>query len=81
MDITALINNIVNVTFNYCVELLFFLADLCGITYEMVNIIIFVIGMPALILAQFFYIIFLLGKKSNGTIKVENQKVNTSTIN
>jgi len=61
MDITALINNIVNVTFNYCVELLFLIADLCGITYEMINIILFVIGMPVVIFAQFCYIIFLLG--------------------
>jgi len=64
MDITALINNIVNVTFNYCVELLFLIADLCGITYEMINIILFVIGMPVVIFAQFCYIIFLLGKRS-----------------
>jgi hypothetical protein len=69
MDTLALINNIVNVTFNYCVELLFLIADLFGITYEMINFIIFVIGMPAIILTQFFYIIFLVGKRSKTQLK------------
>jgi len=57
-------NNLVNLTFNYCVELLFLVADLCGTTYEMVNIILFVIGMPAILVIQFVIIVFLLGKRS-----------------
>jgi len=73
MKTLTLINDIVNVTFNYCVELLFLIADICGTTYEMINIIIFVIGMPGLLLAQFLLIIFLLGKINNKKIYLNNK--------
>jgi hypothetical protein len=40
----------INKIFNYCESLLYDWADILGISYELLNIIIFVIGYPLLVL-------------------------------
>ena len=40
----------INKIFNYCETLLYDWADILGISYELLNIIIFVIGYPLLVL-------------------------------
>ena len=41
-------------TFNYCVHLLYEVAGLLGITYEEINVWLFVFFMPAVILLSLF---------------------------
>jgi hypothetical protein len=36
----------IDVTFNYCVRLLYDIAGMIGITYEEINVWLFVIGLP-----------------------------------
>jgi hypothetical protein len=57
-----IINEIVNTTFVYCVDLLFLVADLLGTTYEMINIVLFVILFPLVMVIQSYYIVYLRGK-------------------
>jgi len=44
----------IDVTFNYCVRLLYEVAGLLGITYEEINVWLFVFLMPAVILLSLF---------------------------
>ena len=44
----------IDVTFNYCVRLLYEVAGLLGITYEEINVWLFVFLMPAIILLSLF---------------------------
>jgi len=57
----------IDVTFNYCVRLLYQIADMMGITYEEINVWLFVILMPAILLlslsANFFFILSIKGMK------------------
>ena len=49
MSLTIL-NNLVNKIFYKCVELLEIWAEALGISYELINIIIFIIGYPLFVL-------------------------------
>ena len=44
--------------FYLCVDILVWLAELTGITYELINIIIFVIGYPLFVILLLFIIYF-----------------------
>ena len=44
--------------FYLCVDILVWLAELTGTTYELINIIIFVIGYPVLVILLLFIIYF-----------------------
>ena len=59
----------VNYLFYLCVDILVWIAELTGTTYELVNIVIFVIGYP-LILILLLFIIYFQNKKIN---KLENK--------
>ena len=47
---------LINLTFNYCVDAMIWLAAYSGTTYQFVNIVLFVIGMPGIIVLQFLLI-------------------------
>ena len=59
----------VNYLFYLCVDILVWIAELTGATYELVNIVIFVIGYP-LILILLLFIIYFQNKKIN---RMENK--------
>ena len=42
----------IDVTFNYCVKLLYELAHAIGITYEEINVWLFVIALPSVLLCS-----------------------------
>ena len=44
--------------FYLCVDILVWLAEITGTTYELINIIIFVIGYPVLVILLLFIIYF-----------------------
>ena len=48
----------INYLFYLCVDILVWIAELTGTTYEFVNIIIFVIGYPLFVILLFFIIYF-----------------------
>ena len=57
MSLTIL-NNITNKIFYKCVELLEIWAEALGISYELINIIIFIIGYPLFVILLLFIIYF-----------------------
>ena len=59
----------VNYLFYLCVDILVWIAELTGTTYELVNIVIFVIGYPLFVILLLFLIYFQ-NKKIN---KLENK--------
>ena len=48
----------INYLFYLCVDILVWIAELTGTTYELVNIVIFVIGYPLFVILLFFIIYF-----------------------
>ena len=48
----------VNYLFYLCVDILVWIAELTGTTYELVNIVIFVIGYPLFVILLLFIIYF-----------------------
>ncbi len=48
----------VNYLFYLCVDILVWIAELTGTTYELVNIVIFVIGYPLFVILLLFVIYF-----------------------
>lgn len=55
----------IDLTFDYCVRLLYRAADLIGITYEEINVWLFVIILPILVLVSItcnFYLLLLVKK-------------------
>lgn len=50
----------IDLTFDYCVRLLYRAADLLGITYEEINVWLFVIILPILVLVSITYNFYLL---------------------
>ena len=48
----------INYLFYLCVDILVWIADLTGTTYEFVNIVIFVIGYPLFVILLLFIIYF-----------------------
>lgn len=55
----------IDLTFDYCVRLLYRAADLLGITYEEINVWLFVIILPILVLVSItcnFYLLLLVKK-------------------
>ena len=48
----------INYLFYLCVDILVWIAELTGTTYEFVNIIIFVIGYPLFVISLLFIIYF-----------------------
>ena len=48
----------INYLFYLCVDILAWLAELTGTTYELINIIIFVIGYPLFVILLLFIIYF-----------------------
>ena len=50
----------IDLTFDYCVRLLYRAADLIGITYEEINVWLFVIILPILVLVSITYNFYLL---------------------
>ena len=59
----------VNYLFYLCVDILVWIAELTGTTYELVNIVIFVIGYPLVVILLLF-VIYFQNKKIN---KLENK--------
>lgn len=59
----------VNYLFYLCVDILVWIAELTGTTYELVNIVIFVIGYPLFVILLLF-VIYFQNKKIN---KLENK--------
>lgn len=59
----------VNYLFYLCVDILAWIAELTGTTYELVNIVIFVIGYPLFVILLLF-VIYFQNKKIN---KLENK--------
>ena len=56
----------IDITFDYCVRLLYQVAGMMGITYEEINVWLFVIILPAILLFSFtlnLYFITTLSKK------------------
>ena len=56
----------IDITFDYCVRLLFQVAGMMGITYEEINVWLFVIILPTIMLFSFtlnLYFILRLNKK------------------
>ncbi len=51
----------INKIFNYCETLLYDWAEIIGISYELLNIIIFVIGYPLFVL---FLLVIIFGQRS-----------------
>ena len=57
----------IDITFDYCVRLLYQVAGMMGITYEEINVWLFVIILPAILLFSFtlnLYFIFQLNQKN-----------------
>lgn len=57
----------IDITFDYCVRLLYQVADIMGITYEEINVWLFVIITPALMLISLMlnlYFILQLNRKN-----------------
>jgi Mn2+/Fe2+ NRAMP family transporter len=48
----------INYLFYLCVDILVWIAEFTGTTYELVNIVIFVIGYPLFVILLFFIIYF-----------------------
>tara|TARA_B100000073_G_scaffold125642_1_gene102765 strand:- start:139 stop:330 length:192 start_codon:yes stop_codon:yes gene_type:complete len=48
----------INYLFYLCVDILVWIAELTGTTYELVNIVIFVIGYPLFVILLLFIIYF-----------------------
>ena len=48
----------INYLFYLCVDILVWIAELTGTTYELVNIVIFVIGYPLFVILLFLIIYF-----------------------
>ena len=59
----------VNYLFYLCVDILVWIAELTGTTYELVNIVIFVIGYPLFVVLLLF-VIYFQNKKIN---RLENK--------
>ena len=59
----------VNYLFYLCVDILAWIAELTGTTYELVNIVIFVIGYPLFVILLLF-VIYFQNKKIN---RIENK--------
>ncbi len=59
----------VNYLFYLCVDILVWIAELTGTTYELVNIVIFVIGYPLFVILLLF-VIYFQNKKIN---RLENK--------
>ena len=59
----------VNYLFYLCVDILVWIAELTGTTYELVNIVIFVIGYPLFVILLLF-VIYFQNKKIN---RIENK--------
>ena len=59
----------INYLFYLCVDILVWIAELTGTTYELVNIVIFVIGYPLFVILLLF-VIYFQNKKIN---KLENK--------
>lgn len=62
------LNTLNNALFNWCVDVLIYIAEITGTTYEIANIVIFVIGMPGLIIflslsSVYFYAKYRASKK------------------
>ena len=49
----------INKVFDYCVDLLYYIGDITGISYEAINIWLFIIIQPTIIIIMLFYIIYL----------------------
>ena len=62
----------VNYIFYWCVEFLYSLAKLLGTTYEMINIIIFIIGYPLFVILLIF-IIFYQNRKIKKLIHIKDR--------
>ena len=57
----------IDITFDYCVRLLYQFAGMMGITYEEINVWLFVIILPAILLSSFtlnLYFILRLNQKN-----------------
>ena len=65
-------NTIIDELFYKCVDILVIMAKYIGISYELINILIFIIGYPFLVIILLWIILFQrkklfkLGKKFNG---------------
>ena len=55
----------INYLFYLCVDILVWIAELTGTTYELVNIVIFVIGYPLFVILLLFIIYFQYKKIKN----------------
>ena len=63
--------------FNFCCDLMRFLANCFGLSYEEVNIILFLILQPALILYSFMLFLFLHFNKKDNYEKLHNNYINS----
>jgi hypothetical protein len=60
----------IDVTFNYCVRLLYDIAGMIGITYEEINVWLFVIGLPVILtISLTMNLWFLLVHRKNHKVK------------
>ena len=59
----------VDYLFYLCVDILIWLAELTGTTYELINIIIFVIGYPLFV----FFLLFIIYFQYKKIKKIENK--------
>lgn len=54
-----------DLVFDWCVDFLYWLAGLIGITYKEINVWIFVIFWPLIFIIQWIYIVYLKNKIRN----------------
>jgi len=52
----------INKVFDYCVDLLYYIGDITGLSYEVINIILFIVVQPAIIIVLMLYTIHLRNK-------------------
>ena len=68
----------VDITFDWCVKLLYLIADILGFTYEEINIWLFVIISPLFFFISIFlnYYFYKKIKKLNKIIEIQKQEIN-----
>ena len=68
----------VDITFDWCVRLLYIIADIFGVTYEEINIWLFVIIGPLFFFTSIFlnYYFYKKIKKLNKLIEIQKQEIN-----
>ena len=49
----------INKLFDYCVDLMYYIGDITGLSYEAINILLFIVVQPVTIIVMLLYIIHL----------------------